>query len=173
MDRRYLLGTAAIAGLAIGAFLLIGRTPDAHPILAASIEELQGTDGNPPLRTWQHWIMRSRGSPVDAEVPLPRLGEAVELRVLPEFAARPARYRVRLFRMSADDSLQRVAELGGLAPDTDNFVSVFVDGGRLQPGQYRLAIVGDPDTDARDKESAFILKMQARRELNDPSATSR
>jgi hypothetical protein len=45
-------------------------------------------------------------------------------------------------------------------PEPDNFVSIFVDGGRLQPGQYRLAITGDPDTDARDKESAFILRMK-------------
>jgi hypothetical protein len=73
--------------------------------------------------------------------------------------------------MSADDSLQSVAELGGLAPEPDNFVTVFVDGARLQAGQYRLAIVGDPDTDARDKESAFILKL--RRAANDPSAKSR
>ena len=102
---------------------------------------------------------------------LPTFGAALELRVLPEFSARPERYRVHLFRMSADDSLQSVAELGGLAPEADNFVSIFVDGARLQPGQYRLAIVGDPDTDARDKESAFILRM--RRPLNDPSATSR
>ena len=112
-----------------------------------------------------------RGSAVDAEILLPKLGGAIELRVLPEFSARPERYRVRLFRMSADDSLQSIAELGGLAPEPDNFVSIFVDGARLQPGQYRLAIVGDPDTDARDKESAFILRM--RRPLNDPSATSR
>jgi hypothetical protein len=78
---------------------------------------------------------------------------------------------VRLFHVSADDSLQSVAELGGLVPEDDNFVSVFVDGARLQPGQYRLTIAGDPDTDARDKESAFILRMQ--RPLNDPSAKSR
>lgn len=173
MDRRYLLGTAAIAALAIGAFLVFGRSPGTHPTLAASVEELQGTDGDPPSITWQHWIMRSRGSPIDAEIPLPPIGQALELRVLPEFAARPARYRVRLFRMSADDSAQNIAELGGLAPESDNFVTVFVDGARLQPGQYRLAIVGDVDTDAGNKESAFILKMQARRGLNDPSAESR
>jgi hypothetical protein len=91
--------------------------------------------------------------------------------VLPEFAARPERYRVQLFRMTADDSMQSVAALGGLAPELDNFVSVFVDTSRLQAGQYRLTIAGDPDTDARDKESAFILRM--RPALNVPAATSR
>ncbi len=173
MDRRYLLGTPVLAGLAIGAFLLFGRPPAAPAIMAASFESLRGTDGKPPTIMRQHWIMRSRGSPVDAEIPLTTLGEALELRVLPEFTARPARYRVRLFRMSADDSAQNIAELGGLAPDSDNFVTVFVDGARLKPGQYRLAIAGDLDTDAHDKASAFILKMQARGEVSDPSAASR
>ena len=98
-------------------------------------------------------------------------GVEVKLRVLPEFASRPERYRVELFRMSADDSMQSVAELGGLAPEFDNFVSIFVDAARLQAGQYRLTIAGDPDTDARDKESAFILRM--RPALDDRSATSR
>lgn len=162
---------AAIAALALGAFLLVDRTPDAQSILAASVEALHKTSGPLPVIASESTIMRTRGSAIDAEIPLPSSGEAIELRVLPEFTARPARYRVRLFRMSADDSLQSVAELGGLVPEDDNFVTIFVDGARLRPGQYRLAIVGDPDTDARDKESAFILKM--RRALNDPSAPSR
>ncbi|MGH8235447.1 MAG: hypothetical protein ACREXP_00305, partial [Steroidobacteraceae bacterium] len=150
---------------------VIDRAPATHPILAASIDALHGTDGRPPTLTREYAILRTRGSAVDAEIQLPTFEAALELRVLPEFSARPERYRVRLFRMSADDSLQSVAELGGLVPESDNFVSIFVDGWRLQPGQYRLAIVGDPDTDARDKESAFILRM--RRPVNDPSAASR
>jgi hypothetical protein len=166
----YFAAAAAVAVLAIGAFLIIDRTPDRHPILAATVEVLRGTNG-PPTLTQEYAVLRTRGSAVDAEIVLPTAGEALELRVLPEFAARPERYRVRLFRMSADDSLQSVAELGGLVPEDDNFVSVFVDGARLQPGQYRLTIAGDPDTDARDKESAFILKMK--REISDPSAASR
>ena len=167
----YFAAAAAVAALAIGAFLIIDRTPAAHPILAATVDALRGMAGSAPPLTREYAVLRTRGSAVDAEIPLPPVGEALELRVLPEFTARPERYRVRLFRMSADDSLQSVAELGGLVPDEDTFVSIFVDGARLQPGQYRLAITGDPDTDARDKESAFILRIQ--RPVNDPSATSR
>lgn len=167
----YLAAAAAIAALAIGAFLIIDHAPDAHPILADSVDKLHGTGGHPPKLTREYAVLRTRGSAIDAEIPLPASGEALELRVLPEFAARPERYRVRLFRMSADDSLLSVAELGALVPEPDNFVSIFVDGARLQPGQYRLTIAGDPDTDARDKESAFILRMQ--RALSDPSAESR
>ena len=167
----YIAAAAAVAALAVGVFLIIDRAPVTHPILAASVDALHGAGGKPPALTREFAILRTRGSAVDAEISLPTAGEALELRVLPEFTARPERYHVRLFRMSADDSLQGVAELGGLAPEPDNFVSIFVDGTRLQAGQYRLAITGDPDTDARDKESAFILRMQ--RAANDPSATSR
>jgi hypothetical protein len=159
------------AALAIGAFLLVNRPRDTQSVMAANVEALQRTGGQAPAIAGEVAILRTLGSSVDAVILLPAAGEALELRVLPEFAARPERYRVSLFRMSADDSLQRVAELSGLVPAFDNFVTVFVDGGRLQPGQYRLAIAGDPDTDARDKESAFILKM--RREPTDPSAKSR
>lgn len=167
----YFAAAAAIAALALGVFLVVDRTPDSHPMLAATVEALHITKAGSPTLTREFAILRTRGSAVDAEIALPPPGEALELRVLPEFMARPERYHVRLFRMSADDSLQSVAELGGLVPEADNFVSVFVDGARLQPGQYRLAITGDPDTDARDKESAFIMRMQ--RAVSDPSATSR
>jgi hypothetical protein len=156
----YIAAAAAIAALAVGIFFVIDRTPASHPILAASVEALHFTKGTAPAVTQDFAILRTRGSAVDAEILLPAAGTALELRVLPEFMARPERYHVRLFRMSADDSLQSVGELGGLVPEPDNFVSIFVDGGRLQPGQYRLAITGDPDTDARDKESAFILRLK-------------
>lgn len=167
----YFAAAAALVVLAAAAFLVIDRSPATHPILAASVDELRGPNGRPPSLTREIAILRTRGSAIDAEIPVSTSETALELRVLPEFMARPERYHVRLFRMSADDSLQSVAELGGLVPDSDNFVSIFVDGAHLPPGQYRLAITGDPDTDARDKESAFILKMK--RVLSDPSATSR
>jgi hypothetical protein len=157
----YFAAAAAIAVLAIGAFLIVDRTPVARPMLVAGFEGLR-TYGDPrSLIIKQYAILRTRGSSIDAEITLPTSGEVLELRVLPEFTPRPQRYRVHLFRMSADDSLQSVAELGGLAPEADSFVSTFVDGARLEPGRYRLTIAGDPDTDARNKESAFILKMVA------------
>jgi hypothetical protein len=172
MDKRHLtVAGFAIVALAIGAWLLIEREPDQRSLVAASVEALPRTNGRAPVIASEVALLRTLGSSVDADIPLLSAGEAIELRVLPEFAARPARYRIRLFRMSADDSLQSVAELSGLTPAPDNFVTIYIDGARLKPGQYRLAIVGDPDTDARDKESAFILKM--RRPLNDPSAASR
>jgi hypothetical protein len=162
---------AAIAALASAAFFIVDRSPAARPMLVAGFDGLR-TYGDPQsLTIRQYAILRTLGSPVDAEIVLPASGEILELRVLPEFTPRPMHYRVQLFRVSADDSLQSVAELGGLTPEADSFVSLFVDHTRLRPGQYRLTITGDRDTDARAKENAFILHMQ--REVSDPSAKSR
>jgi hypothetical protein len=167
---QYLAVAAALVALAIGG-LLIARAPETNPLLAADIGAWQRTKGAEPVIASTHAILRTRGSAVDAEIPLPPAGQAIELRVLPEFTARP-HYRVRLFRMTADDSLRPVAEVGGLTTDDDGFLTVFVDAARLQPGPYRLTVVGDIDTDAVDKENAFILRLRPAA-ANDPSAASR
>lgn len=157
----------SLALVAVPLFMLLDRD-SAQPLMAAKAAALPY--GGATVIGSSHAILQTRGSAVDAEIPLPPAGQAIELRVLPEFVPRP-HYRIRLFRMTADDSLQTVAELGGLEPAADNFVTVYVDAARLRPGSYRLAIVGDNDTDAIDKESAFILRMRSR--VNGPSATSR
>jgi len=164
-----LVAVAAVIALAIVG-LLVARAPATHPLLATDTKVWQRTNGAEPQVASSHAILRTRGSAVDAEIPLPAAGQVIELRVLPEFTAQP-HYRMRLFRMTADDSLQPVAEIGGLATDDDSFLTVFVDAARLQPGSYRLTVVGDIDTDAVDKENAFILRL--RPALNDPSAKSR
>ena len=165
-----LAAAAAVAALAIGGLLVV-RAPETNPLLAADIGALQRTNGTEPVIASAHAILRTRGSAVDAEIPLPPARQVIELRVLPEFTARP-HYRVRLFRMTADDSLRPVAEVGGLTTDDDGFLTVFVDAARLQPGSYRLTVVGDIDTDAVDKENAFILRLRPAA-VNDPSAASR
>jgi hypothetical protein len=169
MRWQYLTAAAAVVALAIGG-ILIARAPGDNPLLAADIGAWHRAHGAEPPIASSHAILRTRGSAVDAEIPLPPPGQVIELRVLPEFTAQP-HYRVRLFRMTADDSLQPVAEVGGLTTDDDSFLTVYVDAARLQPGAYRITVVGDIDTDAVDKENAFILRL--RPALTDPSATSR
>jgi hypothetical protein len=153
---------------ALGLFLLLNRELP-PPLLVAKVSALP--HGTATVIASSHAILRTRGSAVDAVIPLPPVGEAIELRVLPEFTARP-HYRMRLFRMTADDSLRPVGEVGGLTTDDDGFLTVFVDAARLQPGPYRLTVVGDIDTDAVDKENAFILRLRPAA-LSDPSAKSR
>lgn len=168
MRWKYLAVVAAIAALAI-AGLLIARAPESNPLLAADIGAWQRS-GTQRVIASTYAILRTRGAAVDAEIPLPPAGQVIELRLLPEFTARP-HYRVRLFRMTADDSLQLVAEIGKVAADDDGFLTIFIDAARLQPGPYRLAVAGDIYTDAADKENAFMLRLRPAAR-GDPSAKS-
>lgn len=170
MRWQYPVAAAAVIALAIGG-ILVARAPQTQPLLAADAGAWHRSNGAEPPIASSHAILRTRGSAVDAEIPLPAAGQLIELRVLPEFTATP-HYRIRLFRMTADDSLQPVAEIGGLVTDDDGFLTTFVDAARLQPGSYRLTVVGDIDTDAVDKENAFILRLRPA-VLSDPSAKSR
>lgn len=161
LQRPYLAAAAAaMAVLALGTLFVLTRPPDTNPLLAAGIEALQVPGGGAPAISGRYAIFRTRGTPVDAEIAMPQRGQAVELRVMPEFSANPARYRVRLLRKSADDSLETIAELRGLVPAPDTFVSLFLDGAQLNPGQYELKINGDLDTDARNSESTFVIRMR-------------
>lgn len=168
MKRWTYLAVAAVIVLgALGAFLWTDQAGP-QPLMVADVDALPLH--KPIVIASSHAILRTRGSAVDAEIPLPPVGQGIELRVLPEFTASP-HYRIRLFRMTADDSLQPLAEVGGLTTDDDSFLTVYVDAARLRPGSYRLVVVGDVDTDAVDKENAFILRL--RPALTDPSAESR
>src|SRR6185503_12389937 len=76
---------AAIAALASAAFFIVDRSPAARPMLVAGFDGLR-TYGDPQsLTIRQYAILRTLGSPVDAEIVLPASGEILELRVLPEF----------------------------------------------------------------------------------------
>jgi len=158
---QFLTAAAAVIVLVLGAVYEFSHRADtqSRPLLAASVEALGAASGETVSKAGTYAILRTRGSSVDAEIAPSDPGQAIELRVLPEFTAEPARYRIRLSRMDADDSLELVAEVGGLAPAPDRFVSVFVSGARLKPGQYDLMISGDSDTDARNIESEFVVRV--------------
>jgi hypothetical protein len=157
---QFLAGAAAAIVVVMGSIYELSRpTETRSPLIAASIEALGAATSS---RTSVYMILRTRGSSVDAEIAPSASGQAIELRVLPEFTADPPRYRVRLSRLLADDSLEPVAEVGGLVSAPDRFVSVFLSGQRLRPGQYQLTIRGESDTDARHSESAFVVRIASR-----------
>ena len=149
--------TAAVLLLTLAGVLIFTRGADTRPVIASSAQALRSSGAAVPAIARSYSVLRTRGKSVDAEIaPVPP-GQVVELRVLPEFAATPAHYRVRLLRTSADGSAAPVAQLGGLVPAPDRFVSVYLSGARLKPGEYELRISGDLDTDAATAASPFVL----------------
>ena len=95
----------------------------------------------------------------DAEIELPPTPQAIELRVLPEYEAQPARYQVTLSRIADDDSLTTVGTVGGLAPDDEGFVRLYFDSMRLSKGRYQLTIGGDAGTSAANAVSRFKIRL--------------
>jgi hypothetical protein len=161
---QFLAAAAVVIVLVLGWLYEFSRPAHTQsPLIAATLEAMRTAKGSTPSRVGVYAILRTRSGSVDAEIAPSEPGQAVELRVLPEFTAEPARYRVQLSRMDADDSLEFVAGIGGLVPAPDRFVSVFLSGARLKPGQYQLAIRGETNTDAQDKESVFVVRVASSR----------
>jgi hypothetical protein len=156
---RYAALAASVAVLALAAsFLVRGDAPQA-PKLFASISGLVDPAGRllPMARTYV--ILRTRGNTYDADVELPASSKAIELRILPEIVAHPARYRVTLARIADDDSTAEVGSIANLVPDDMGFISLYFESSAFTRGRYHLTIRGDIGTDAANAISLFKLKL--------------
>lgn len=146
------LSVAAVAIIIIGVAFYV-RTPT-PPLMAANLASL----GGPTTIASSHTVLRRRGSSFDAEVTLPASGDAIELRVLPEFAAPDSRYRIALARIDADHRTERVAELEHLSADDNGMVTIYLDSPRIAPGDYEVTIAND-DATASSQASQFLIRV--------------
>ena len=158
-DRRY-LAAAAAAAIAIGVGLLVLRGPSMQPVLVATSDVLHSWRGAPLPLASTHAVLRTRSASYDADIALPDSAHAIELRVLPEYEAQPAHYRIVLQSIGDDDALRPVAQIGGLAPESDGFVPVFINTARIGPGRYQLTLSGDAGTTGASEESSFLLRFR-------------
>jgi len=150
--RRLFLAVAAAAIVIIGmVFYVRTATP---PLMAADVAALAG----PSSIASSHVVLRRRGSVFDAEVTLPGAGEAIELRVLPEFAATDARYRISLARI-IDDQREQISAVDHLPAGDDGMVTIYLNARRVAPGDYELTIASDQVT-AADQTSHFHIRVR-------------
>jgi hypothetical protein len=158
-DTRLLAMAASITVVAVGVTLWFGGRAFESPKLVASLNALVDQAGKPLLIANSYAILRTRGIAYDAEIELPASPQAIELRVLPEIEAQPARYRVAIARIADDDSLTSVSTVQGLVPADDGFVALYFDSTKLTRGRYQLTISGDVDTSAASAVSSFKIKL--------------
>jgi hypothetical protein len=158
--RRY-LAAAAVGAVAIGVGFVVLRGPSMQPLLVATSDVLHSWRGAPLPLASTHTVLRTRSITYDAEIELPDSAHTIELRVLPEYEAQPAVYRIVLQAIGDDDSVRPVARIAGLAPAQDGFVPVFINTARISPGRYRLTLSGDAGTTAASEESSFLLRFRA------------
>lgn len=144
----YIAAAAAVVIAAVGLLFFYVREPlQQRPMLAASASTTV---------TATYLVLRTRSAATyDTEITITDSPQTVELRILPEVEAQPARYRVEI--SSADAERQNLAALGNLAPNADGFVPVYLDAARLAAGTYVLTIAGDTGTSAADSRSEFVI----------------
>jgi len=147
---RYLsVAATAIVVIAIAFYF---RTPTS-PLMAANLTEL----GGPTSIATAHTLLRRRGSAFDAEVTLPKDGQAIALRVLPEFGASDSRYRIALARIDVEDRKDRLAEVEHLETDDDGMVTIYVDARHIAPGDYEVTIANE------QRSSQFLIRVRPAR----------
>lgn len=153
---------AAAAGIAIaviGLLLWASRGPSRSPLLVASPSVLTDRLGRTLPVASLHTLVRTPGAAYDAEIILPETPKTIALRVLPETAAQPPRYRMTLSALAGDDSRREIATIGNLAGDAEGFVPVYLNSFKLKRGRYRLVLSGEAGTSAADARSAFLIRI--------------
>lgn len=159
-QERFMGIAASLAIVALGVFLVFHRSPSSQPALVASAAELVDRLGDPLPVVATRPIMRMRSTAADLSIELPPSPQTIALRVLPEVETTPARYRITLASIDDDESLHPVAEIGGLVPDAEGFVPVFVNSAKLASGRYELALSADAGTSAeKEPPSSFLIQV--------------
>jgi len=145
---------AAMVLIAVGAALWWNRhSGSTERWLAPTPAALLGPLGKPLPAGNTYTILRTRGE-TDVDIELPRVPQAVMLRVLPESVAQPAIYRITLYSMDGAEP-REVAAVDGLTANEDEFVPVYVDASKVGKGRYRLAIEGVAQPESR---SVFAVR---------------
>lgn len=147
-SRKYsIAAAAAVVIAAVGLLFVYAREPlQQRPMLAANAGAVTAT----------YLVLRTRSTAAyDTEITIADSPQMIELRILPEVEAQPARYRVEI--TSAGAKPQSLGAIGNLAPNAEGFVPVYLDAARLTAGTYVLTIAGDTGTSAADSRSEFVI----------------
>jgi hypothetical protein len=150
---------ASVAAVAIGIILWRGESPSVSPVLTASLTSLVDDRGVSLPLVGRHAVLSTRADgDYDAIIESPRTAGALELRVLPDTTAggAEARYRVQLTRVVDDDTLDPVAQVGGLPAQEDGFVTLYASSEKLTPGRYLLSIANE----AGGAEDVFAVRVR-------------
>jgi hypothetical protein len=150
---------ASLLVAVIGAGIWFNWHGASQPILASSVTALTHRYQPTLPIAGSFNIQRTRTSSYDATINLPESAAAIELRVKPEVSAIPARYRVGLARVSADNSVTQIAEVKALQPAKDGFVAIYLNSAALSPAIYEIKLSSDIDANVTKAESSFLIEV--------------
>ncbi len=137
---------AALVAVGLGFWLLrLTSSPDL-PLLAAPAAGAQVSE--------HFTFVRVRGDEVPG-LELPAMG-LIDLRARADEPS-PDGYRVTLARRDAAGVEEVLGSAGSLRSDTDGYIHVYTDAGRLKPGQYELRLESAHATPAAPQTFRFSL----------------
>lgn len=138
----WLLGMAAAICMLVIGIGLFRSASVATPTLAANLAALIDDSGHQLGLGQTYAVFHKRGGAHDAVIRLPSSRRAIELRVLPDLARHAGPYRAVLHRAANADRTALSASIAGLEHAGDGHVTLFVDSGRMTPGNYELSLYG-------------------------------
>lgn len=158
---RSYVAIAAGVVLSIGVLRIAARLPEVQPLLAPGPSTMQTLWGRPvPVANTYVLLRTRRGTRYDVEIAEPARSEVIELRVLPEYVASSARYRVTLALLTDGGGAQKIGEMAGLQPEDDGYVAIFVNGARIKAGRYELLLFADTASATDVPRSKFVIRVR-------------
>ena len=153
----WLIATAAAAGLGTVVVLAGLQFFARAPIVSASVDRLGFAAGAEHFVVAHYTFAAMRQASQVPVVDLP-VGGAIELRVLPSATEGATAYRSTLESVPAGGSPVVVGTVMHLHRDADGFVAIYVDAGRLAPGNYAVSVTGEPSEESPVDRFAFVLR---------------
>ena len=138
--------TGIAAALAIATALLLSFKPESKPLLTATAPVASPSSDTIP--TYRFVSMRG----IDARpVAIPAVAPVVLLQVRPNDPSPSGRYRVSLKQLGRPGEPPPIAQLTGIAPADDGFVTLYLRPSALSPGRYLLTVESIPGSSSPGK----------------------
>ena len=147
---------ASVAALVVAASAILVRPPAKRPLLASLPTALMDETGQPLPVFTKRYVMRMRSGSFDAQLQIPRMREAIELRILPEQSTERVDYSVQISRIDEMQPPRPMGDLGQLRVGEDGYVAVYLDSAQLSPGVYELRLRRG-NTSSSSATSIFLL----------------
>jgi hypothetical protein len=151
------VASAAVAALAAVVLYLGYSHRPAPPLMAASLSSFRALAGAPLAVAGQYSFVLMRSATAVPTVTLPAAG-ALELRALTAAAGNGDTFRVALDAIGPSAAPSRIGVVGHARPDADGFVAIYVDAGRVAPGEYSLAVQSEAAGSAPPEHFEFKLQ---------------
>jgi hypothetical protein len=149
---------AASVALATVAGLLWLQLRSAAPaILFHAPSELAARQHHTVAIRGSYVLARTRGSASVTDVAIPSQPGAIELRIVPSGASSDLHYSVSLRQLRGAAAPAKI-EAGPVA--ADGYVTIYVDSGRLTPGEYEVALTPLVSDGSPTESDSFVIRLK-------------